>query len=423
MAHPVLMPTAGQSMTEGKIVVWLKNEGDEVSRGEPLLEIETDKANLEVEALADGVLRKIFHQAGDVVEVLAVIGVIGDRDEDIDFEAVRAENAPAATDSDAAPPEPTPEPAKAPVPPTASGSPSAAASASSTNGGGTATAAAVAAPSSGIAASPRARQAAAATGVALGGVRGSGPGGRILQRDVLATPAATRPARPYPAPSPRPQARVELTGMRGAIASALQKSTQTIPHFYATMPIDLGNALAVKANLAARGQKVSVNDLIARAVVLALTDEPGMNCRVADDHIDYPEAIHLGIAVGSDDGLVVPVALDAQGFDLPGLAAETRRIIAAARDGKLIGMGQGTFTISNLGMFGIESFTAIINPPEGAILAVGATRDELVPHQGGFASRPILRVTLSSDHRAIDGVLAARFLSRLQHILEDAARL
>jgi pyruvate dehydrogenase E2 component (dihydrolipoamide acetyltransferase) len=211
--------------------------------------------------------------------------------------------------------------------------------------------------------------------------------------------------------------------MRKAIATALQKSKAEIPHFYATIAIDMTAALALKDTHAAAGVKLSVNDIISRGVVLALADEPRMSCRVGAAGIEYPEDVHHGIAVGTEDGLLVPVVLKAQKLDLAALAAESRRVIEAARSGKLVGMGQGTFTISNLGVYGVESFTAIINPPEGAILAVGAARLEAVPHAGGFVPRSILRVTLSSDHRAIDGVLAARFLARLQHVLEDASRL
>jgi pyruvate dehydrogenase E2 component (dihydrolipoamide acetyltransferase) len=211
--------------------------------------------------------------------------------------------------------------------------------------------------------------------------------------------------------------------MRAAIAAALQASKREIPHFYATVAIDMGAALAVKEARARDGVKVSVNDLIVRAAALALADEPRMNCRVAAGAIEYPANINIGIAVGLEEGLVVPVVLKAEGRDLAGIAAESRRVIDAALGGKLIGAGQGTFTISNLGMYGVESFSAIINPPEGAILAVGAARTELVPSGGGFFPRPVLRATLSCDHRAIDGVLAARFLGRLQRLLEDPARL
>ncbi|MGQ9592039.1 MAG: 2-oxo acid dehydrogenase subunit E2, partial [Planctomycetota bacterium] len=234
---------------------------------------------------------------------------------------------------------------------------------------------------------------------------------------------ALAPAKPYPPPSPRPPARVAVEGMRKAIGSALLQSKQTIPHFYATVSVDVTAALELKRSLEAAGTKVSVNDLVARASVIALRDEPRVNCRVFPERIEYPPNVNLGIAVGTEDGLVVPVVLRAEERDLGSLSAEIRRIVAAANSGKLIGSGQGTFTLSNLGMFGVESFGAIINPPEGAILAVGAAAVEAVPWGGGFVPRSILRVTLSSDHRAIDGVLAARFLARVKHLLENPDRL
>jgi len=411
MASPILMPKAGQSMTEGRIVSWLKKEGDRVERGDPLLEIETDKANLEVEALDSGTLRKIFNAAGETVPVLSVIGVLGEPNEKIDFDALRAaEAAPAPAPAPAPASVPAPAPVSAPHPVPASAP----------------------VPASGrIFASPLARQLARDRGVALEGLAGTGPGGRILRRDVEAAPAGRRsrsaaengaflpaPLKPYPAPSPRPPERTPIEGMRKAIASALQQSKQSIPHFYATISIDMTRAAEIKRSLEARGTRVSYNDIIVRACAIALRDEPRVNCRVFPDRIEYPADVNIGVAVGTENGLVVPVVLKAQARDLAGVAAETRRVTEAATAGKLHGSGQGTFTISNLGMFGVESFTAIINPPEGAILAVGAIRTELVPLGGGFFPRPILKATLSSDHRAIDGLLAARFLSRLKHLLE-----
>jgi pyruvate dehydrogenase E2 component (dihydrolipoamide acetyltransferase) len=211
--------------------------------------------------------------------------------------------------------------------------------------------------------------------------------------------------------------------MRKAIGSALQQSKQAIPHFYATVSIDVTAALERKKALEESGLKASINDWIVRAVAMALADEPRVNCRVFPDRIEYPPDVNIGVAVGSDEGLVVPVILKAQARDLAGIAAESRRVIEAAKSGKLIGSGQGTFTVSNLGMFGVEDFTAIINPPEGAILAVGALRSEAVPVAGGFLPREVMRVTLSSDHRAIDGILAARFLARLKRLLESPERL
>ncbi len=456
MAHPILMPKAGQTMTEGRLIGWIKKEGDSVERGEPLLEIETDKANLEVESTESGVLRKIFAGEGDVCPVLTVVGILGDADEDIDFEAMREAGDKAAAEAAAAIDDSGPSSAsssRGATPPSlpsggaADSRPARPAVAPTTASAGvalTSPPSIAASPSekSRRFASPLARRVAEKKGVDISLLSGSGPGGRVLRRDVENAPKQmaggpgpvdglpgrvdlddlTRP-RPYAPPSPRPPERIALKGMRGAIAAALQHSKQTIPHFYETMTIDVTAALSLKRNLEIGGKRVSVNDLVVRACVLAITDEPRMNCRVLEDHVDYPEDVNIGIAVGTENGLVVPVVVGAQTLDLEALAAESRRVIESARGGKLIGTGKGTFTISNLGMFGVESFSAIINPPEGAILAVGAVRPEVLPYAGGFVPRAMMSVTLSADHRAIDGVLAAQFLARLKWLLENPSRL
>lgn len=438
MAHAVLMPKAGQTMTEGRVVTWLVKEGNSVERGDPLIEIETDKANLEVEALESGQLRKIFVGEGEVCPVLAVVGVIGSPDEQIDFDALRAEanaaaeaankstsepassQTPAAVASPAAPPTNVTSTPMAPPPVSPAVTSNVIAAAKS-----------AAHPDGRVMASPLARRVAQERGVDLSRLHGSGPGGRILKRDVEEAPTsielsptgvidleALTHVADYPPPTPRPPTTVAITGIRAAIAGALVQSKQTIPHFYETAAIDVTAALTQRQRLISSGRKITVNDLVVRACAIALGDEPSMSCRVSPEAIDYPEDINIGIAVGSDNGLVVPVLQRAQILDLDGVARETRRLVNEARAGKLIGSGTGTFTISNLGMFGIESFSAIINPPEGAILAVGAARPEVVPYAGGLVPRAMLRVTLSCDHRAIDGLLAARFLLRLRHVLE-----
>lgn len=465
MAHPIIMPKAGQSMTEGKIVSWLKKEGEPVQQGDPILEIETDKANLEVEAQTAGILRKVLVPEGEIRPVLTLIGVIAAADEAVDLEALQREaeaaraqsagasegagdlddlmplpEAPAAPPPAAAaaaaaapatqaPPAPTAAPSRPPVMAPPPMPPPVMAT------GATATATAIATAAGHVSASPLARRIAKDRGVDLRRVRGSGPGGRILRRDVEAAPVGpapaagdghallATPAKPYPPPSPRPPAKVVLEGMRKAIGTALLESKRSIPHFYATVAIDVSALLELKRAHEAAGTKLSVNDFVVRASVVALQDEPRVNCRVFPDRIEYPADSNIGIAVGQEFGLVVPVVMKAQTRDLAGLSAEIKRIVTAANAGKLIGSGQGTFTVSNLGMFGVESFAAIINPPEGAILAVGTVTTEVRPWHGGFLPRSILRTTLSCDHRAVDGVLAARFLARVKHLLESPERL
>ncbi len=452
MAHPILMPKAGQSMEEGRVVSWLVSEGDRVERGDPLVEIETDKANLEVEALASGTLLKTLAAEGDMCPVLTVIGVIGEPDEEVDIEALKSSAAQAA--AEAAPPTersdpPPPSAASRPSPSATQRAPrgeavpsSAAVSPRGARNGGSSSASPAprAAPvpgRRGVAASPLARRVARERHVDLAGLHGTGPGGRILRRDVENAP--TRPAGvggtggidwsalqrvvSYPPPSPPLPARVAVEGMRRAIAKALEHSKQTIPHFYETITADVTDALTAISDFEARGIKMSLNDVVVRACACALRDEPGMNCRVFPDHIEYPGEVNIGIAVGTDAGLVVPVVCGAASIGWFELIDATREVISSARDGKLIGSGKGTFTISNLGMFGVESFSAIINPPEGAILAVGTARAELVPLNGGCVPRARMSVTVSCDHRAIDGILAARFLQRLRHLLENPAQL
>jgi pyruvate dehydrogenase E2 component (dihydrolipoamide acetyltransferase) len=409
-------------MTEGKIVRWIVAEGARVRRGDPIVEIETDKANLEVEAAADGILRKVLRAEGEVVPVLTPVAVIGAPDEPLDLAALSLPGAPGAQAEPSAAPADVPAAAAAPA---EAGQADGAARASGRRAGR-------------VAASPLARGLARRHDIDLHRLRGSGPGGRIIRRDVEAAAgkgreeaargtdggagdALLRPAGKYPPPSPRPPARVAIAGMRKAIASALQRSKAVAPHFYATAEIDLTAALA--ARQAPGAPEVSVNDVLIRAVAIALADEPRVSCRVHDDAIEYPPDVNIGIAVGLEDGLVVPVITRAQTRSLVEIAAESRRIIELARGGKLVGSGQGTFTVSNLGMFGVKCFTAVINPPEGAILAVGAAVDRVVPAGGGFIPRKILEVTLSADHRAIDGLLAARFLQRLRRLLEDPARI
>ncbi len=435
-ADLVLMPQAGQSMTEGKIVQWFVKEGDKVRPGDPILEIETDKANMDVESPAEGVVRKVAYGEGDVVPVLVPVAIIADENESLDIDALLSSNGSTSVAPSAPAPAPVssaPAPTKS-VPASVKAAP--VATLPKTNGRQRV--------------SPLARRIAEARGIDLSGLTGSGPRGRILRRDVeaateqlksapSAAPAVSPQAMPqmpvampmalpgaqaeYPAPKPRPEAVIPITGMRKAIAQGLQYSKQNAPHFYVSMEVDVTACEAQRQAMKARGDKVSLNDFVVYATAIALNDEPKVNCRVFDDRVEYPTEVNIGIAVGLDEGLVVPVLQRASEKNLRGISEENRRIIASAREGKLVGSGKGTFTISNLGMFGVESFSAVINPPEGAILAVGAAQPRLVPMGGGFFPRTILKLTLSADHRAVDGVLAAQFLARMRYLLEHPERL
>jgi len=423
MAEKVIMPKAGQTMEEGTVVRWLKKEGDPVKKGEALLVVSTDKADLEVESFHDGVLLKIIVGEGQTAAVLEPIAVVGRPGESIDIGAATA----AAAASTAA----------------AAATPAAAPAAQAAAAGAPSTA-----PPGRVIASPLAKRIAKESGVDLSSVPGTGPGGRIVRRDVeaakgrvpavapsavtpAAAPAPKAPAAPAvptaPAAPPPPFAlagkTIELQGMRKAIAGALQMSKREAPHFYATMEIDMTAAMTFREYLKSTGVAATVNDLVVRAVILALARVREVSCRVEGNKVTYPEDINVGVAVGLDQGLVVPVVMVAQNRDLADLARETKRIVDAARGGKLIGMGQGTFTVSNLGMFGIDHFQAIINPPEGAILAVGAVKERLVARDGGIFVRKMMNVTLSVDHRAIDGLAASRFLNELRGFLEKPERL
>jgi len=214
-----------------------------------------------------------------------------------------------------------------------------------------------------------------------------------------------------------------MEGMRKAIAVGLQSSKVQAPHFYATVEVDVTAALAYREELKGRGETISINDLIVYAVAISLGDEPRVNCRVFDDRIEYPEDVNIGIAVGLEEGLVVPVVTRAGEKNLRGIAEETRRIIGSARNGKLVGSGRGTFTISNLGMFGVESFHAIITPPQSSILAVGSIEPRPVVRDGQVVIASMTTLGLSVDHRVVDGVKAAKFLAEIKRLLENPQEL
>ncbi len=419
------MPKMGDTMEEGKILRWLKKEGDPVKKGEFVAEVETEKVNIEIEAFTSGVLRKILIPAGKSAPVGASIALVGAADEPLPAgmnDSVTA-NVMSVQKSGAA------------STPTSG--------AASTNGiSQTPIARTMTATQQGrIFISPIARRLAQEHNLDYRSIQGTGPNGRIIRMDIetaLATqkqavPAAPAPTHVEPAPVPvaaitgDTEVEIPLTSMRRAIARRLSQSMQTAPHFYMTSVIDTGKLAALRQQIneyAAKDPspvKVSFNDLIVTAVARALLRIPQMNVSFAEDRILQKKQVHIGVAVALEQGLIVPVVHSADRRGILDIARETQRLAEAARTGKLRPeeLSGGTFTVSNLGMFDVESFTAIINPPESAILAIGAITPTPAVVDGQIVVRDRMKVTLSSDHRAIDGAIAARFLQEVKRLLEE----
>ncbi|BAW05495.1 dihydrolipoamide acetyltransferase family protein [Nocardia seriolae] len=420
----VTMPRLSDTMEEGIVSAWLKQVGDQVKAGEILAEIETDKALMELEAYEDGILEAIIAEPGTAVAIGEPIALLGD--------GSGASAAPAAALALAAA---APAPAAAPAAPAAAAAP--AISAPAAGNGSTPTESGDRKKSS-----PLARKVAKEIGVDINAVNGTGPGGRVTKQDVenagsTATPAAPAAAAAAPAATPAAVApatgdyeEIPLTNIQRVSATRLTESKQQAPHIYLTSAIDVTELLAFRAQInntleETGSGKVSVNDLLVKAVATALRLDPAVNVSFAGDKLLRHKAINIGIAVATDAGLFVPVIHDADRKSVSAIAAEGKEKAGRARDRKLKGedMSGGTFTISNLGMFGIEQFTAVINPPESAILAVGAAQDELKLDGEKVVSRKILRVTLSADHRSIDGAVAARFLQQLKELIEHPLRI
>lgn len=433
------MAQLSPTMEEGKLIEWKVAEGDAVAQGDVVAEIETDKANMDVEALGGGVLRKIVVPEGATVPVGALIGVIAEPDEAIDdllAEAAAGGEGPAEGPAEEpAAPAVAPEPA-APV--EVAPDPAAAAAAAPAGTVAATPGDSAAAAGGRIKASPVARRMAAESGIALAGVAGSGPGGRIVKADIEAAlargapgvapvPAAT-PAPPVPAaPAPPPpglEDRVEeASQMRKAIARRLGQSIGPVPHFFLTTEVDMGRALELRADLNARfaDGKIGVTDLLLKATAEALNRHPAVNASWEENAIRYHGAVHLGIAVALDEGLITPVLRDAGRKGLRQISVEARDLIARARTRKLAPEEYqgGTFSVSNLGMFEIDEFTAIINPPEAGILAIGQTVEKPVAVDGQIVVRKRMRVTMSCDHRVIDGATGAAFLGAFKAMLEN----
>jgi pyruvate dehydrogenase E2 component (dihydrolipoamide acetyltransferase) len=430
MAAKVMMPKGSDTMTEGKVLKWLKKEGDPVSTGDTIVEIETDKVDMEVEAMGAGVLRKILVQPGKVVPVGELLAVIGKPDEDI--------SALVKGDGKAAMVAPSAPASAAPV---AAGRGAVAPAAPAV--GGTLPAAPTPQAAGRVLASPLARKMAKEMGLDIASIAGTGPGGRIIRQDVernaalpshagaaaggaahLRTPALVPLRRPPAAPTGPEFVDEPLTSMRKTIAKRLVESKAPVPHFYLTIEVDMKRAkeLRESANLLDPRLKLSFNDIILKACAAALRQHPEVNASFQGDSIRYHNRVHLGMAVATDGGgLITPVIRNADTKSLQEISGETKDLAARARTRKLLPEEYvgSTFSVSNLGMMGVEEFAAVINPPEGAILAVGAVAEKPVVADGRVEVGWRCRLTLSCDHRVVDGATGAKFLQTLKQILEN----
>jgi pyruvate dehydrogenase E2 component (dihydrolipoamide acetyltransferase) len=426
----VEMPKMGDTMEEGKILRWIKKEGDEVKRGESIAEVETDKVNIEIESFASGVLRKILVPEGESAPIGAGIALIGSTDEplpDSSFGNGVALATPISESEQVA---------------TTAGNGSILSEARNDY---RATQISVQSPpvtstQGRIFISPIARRIAEEHHLDYSHIEGTGPNGRIIKLDIeaalakeqAATAALTLVQMPVLETEPATVEAAEvtevpLTAMRRTIAKRLSQSMQTAPHFYVTGVIDTGNLADLRRQINEYTQnepnpvKVSFNDLIVKAVATALVRMPQVNVSFAEDRLIMKKQVHIGMAVALEQGLIVPVIRNADQLSVLAIARESQRLAELARTGKLRpeDFSGGTFTVSNLGMFEVESFTAVINPPESAILAVGTISPTPVVVDGQVVVRDRMKVTLSSDHRALDGAIAARFLLELKRLLEE----
>jgi pyruvate dehydrogenase E2 component (dihydrolipoamide acetyltransferase) len=412
MAEILEMPKLSDTMVEGVVVAWHKNIGDTVETGELLAEIETDKATMELESFFDGVLLHREVEENGVVPVGQLLCVIGEKGEDV--KAILANRKTAKVGASAETAAPPAEEESAPVAETSSAAASSAAPATSDNGNGR------------VKASPLAKAMAKDKGISLDAVTGSGPEGRIIKRDVEDFKESAKPAAASTVSGTEGYDDQPLSQMRKTIARRLTESKNAAPHFYLTMEIDMSNSWEGRKALNETSPvKLSFNDLIIKAVAMALRQHPGVNSSWMGDAIRHNHHINVGMAVAVDKGLIVPVIRHADNRSLSQISAEARRLAELARDGKLQPEDYtgSTFTISNLGMFGIEQFTAIINAPDACILAVGAIRDVPVVKNGAVVPGKTMHVTMSCDHRVVDGAVGAAYLVTLKELLENPLRM
>ena len=425
MPIPILMPALSPTMSEGSLAKWMVKEGDTVSAGDVLAEIETDKATMEVEAVDEGTIGKLVVADGtEGVAVNAVIAYLLEEGESADDIPADGASAPVS----AASPAPTTSPAPAPATAPAASAPAAAPAPSAAPTGGR------------VFASPLAKRMAAQAGLDLGSLSGSGPNGRIVKADIEAALADGAPKAPAEAPTaaaPAPAAQapsadvpglpeydeIPNSNMRKVIARRLTESKQFAPHFYLTVDCEIDALLKVRKELNAKGDdyKLSVNDLVIRAAAITLDRVPAANTSWTESAIRMYHQADISVAVAIEGGLITPVIRDAGSKGLKRISAEMKDLATRAREGKLKPEEYqgGTFSISNLGMFGIKDFAAVINPPQGAILAVGAGEQRAVVKDGALAIATVMSCTLSVDHRVVDGAVGAEFLAAFKTLIED----
>ena len=417
MAEIIRMPKLSDTMTEGVVAEWHKKVGEEVESGELLAEIETDKATMEFESFQDGVLLHIGVEKGGTAPVDSVLCILGDEGEDF-AELLASADAAEAPDPQEEAPAPAPTPAPSPVAAAAPAPAPAPAPAAAPTPSTAAPAPAPAVVNERVKASPLATRLAEERGLSLSLIPGSGEGGRIVKRDVEAFVGGASSA----ANAVERYTEVGVSQMRKTIARRLAESKFTAPHFYLSVTIDMGAAMTARKAINDRGpHRVSFNDMVVKAVAIALKNHPAVNSSWLDDRIRYNEHVHIGVAVAVEDGLLVPVVRHANAKTFGEIGTEVRDFAQKAKDKKLqpSDWEGNTFTISNLGMFGIEDFTAIINPPDACILAVGGIQNVPVVKDGAVVPGHTMKVTLSCDHRVVDGATGAAFLNEVKQNLEN----
>jgi pyruvate dehydrogenase E2 component (dihydrolipoamide acetyltransferase) len=404
MATEIKLPRLGQGMESGTIVKWLKSEGDAVEKGEPLYELDTDKVTQEVEADASGVLLKIAVQEGEV-PVGQTVAVIGEQGEEVSIEEPTDGGAPASAE----------KPGEAPKPERERGREASAEAEAPSGNGATRT-------DGRIKASPLARRIARERGIDLSQLRGTGPEGRIVAEDVERAEAAPAAAPAAAVPAGEVEV-VPVTSIRRTIARRLTEAW-TVPVFQLTIDVDMERAVALREQLVERageGAKPTLSDVLTKVCAVALMRNRSLNAHFADDGIKRFPVANVGIAVAAPQGLVVPVIRSAESLAIQQIANARAEVVGRARDNKLRqgDLDDGTFTISNLGMFGVQQFIAVLNPPQAAILAVGSVEERPVARAGELVTRPMMTVTLTCDHRAVDGADGARFLEDVKAFLEE----